>query len=54
MDTINITNAKPGEILRWNGKIAVWQNVSSIESERLRKERKEKLERINASQSKLQ
>ena len=47
METVNIDNAKPGEILIWNGKVAMWKNMSDVESERLRRERKEKLEKLN-------
>ena len=54
METVNINYARSGEILIWDGKVAMWKNMSDVESERLRKERKQKLEKINALQSIIQ
>lgn len=54
MNDINITNARSGEILRWNGRIAVWQNIYPTDSEILRKERKDKLLKLKKICSKLE
>jgi len=50
-DDVVILGQKTNQVLIWNGKEARWKNISDIESERLRKERKEKL---NALQSIIQ
>ena len=50
-DDVVILGQKTNQILIWNGKEARWKNISDIESERLRKERKEKLNKINGNKS---
>ena len=51
-----ILGHKPGQILIWNDNVneARWKTVFEIESETKRKERKQKLEKLNVLQSKLQ
>ena len=47
MNIIINNNIKSGDILMWDGKMSIWKNISEIESERIRKNRKEKLKKIN-------
>ena len=48
-DDVVILGQKTNQILIWNGKEARWKNISDIESERLRKERKETKKENEAS-----